>query len=155
MWPWHDLGVIFMIQNSIFEYLTHFWAIETNHRYCNIQVSLLICFSSEYFDLSRSMTSRGHQRSNPVYLHIWKWPLGYVLQVVEISCFNHKMHNRLPYLLYYHSIFHSFIHSTIYIVVHLIHFSSLRHFYIAHSLCFIIRSMYVFILRKNKVWFAR
>ena len=50
------------------------------------------------------MTSRGHQRSNPVYLHILKSPLGYVLQVVEISCFYHKMHNRFPYLLYYSSV---------------------------------------------------
>ena len=106
-WPWCDLDMTsvlcLLIENSLFEYLTHFWDTETNHRYCNIKFSLLFGFASEYFDLSRSMTSRGHQRSNPIYLHILKWPLGYVLQVVEIPCFNHKMHNRLPYLLNYYT----------------------------------------------------
>ena len=72
-----------------------------NYRHCNIQFSPLAGFVSKYFDLSRSMTSRCHHRSNPVYLHIWKCPLGYVLQVVEMSCFYHKMHHRLPYLLNY------------------------------------------------------
>ena len=100
-WPWYDLGVILMITDSLLEYLAQFWNTKTCYRHCNTRFSSFFGFARVYFELSRSMTSRGHQRSNPVYLHILKWPLGYVLQLAEISCFYHKMQNRLLYLICY------------------------------------------------------
>ena len=104
-WPWYDLGAILMITDSLLEYLAQFWNTKTFYRHYNTQFSPLFSFASVYFEHSRSTAFRGHQRSNSVYLHILKWPgmkwNGYALQVLEMSCFYHKMHNRLPYLLYY------------------------------------------------------